>query len=226
MSVCAPSPIAGVFRQGEIVSELIQVHVRSETLGPDARDVDFEEKVHPYALILTQDCDLDWDFRARTARMEVQPEERNERQREENRRQAKLVPTILFCELTTTEALRPRLAGGDVLRRIRTNLDERYHCLAEIPLADDRAGEGLPELVADFKRVFCIPTDELYARLALGTRRRAFLQSPHLQHLGSRFGYYCLRVALPEEMPVEVPVGQVGPIALPPPGPEGGGAGS
>jgi hypothetical protein len=75
--------------------------------------------------------------------------------------------------------------------------------------------------------VFSIPTDELYLRITLGMRRRARLQSPHLQHLSSRFGYYCLRVALPIEAPLELPPPQAAvpvavPAALPPPPEDGG----
>jgi hypothetical protein len=210
--VFSPSPADGALRQGEIVSDVIQVHLRAESLGPEVGDVDLEEKVHPYALILTQDCDLDWDFKARA----TQPTDRGE----ENKRQAKLVPNVLLCELTTTETLRPRLAGGDVLKRIRNNQDERYHCVPAVTLEEDRAGEALPELIADFKRVFSIPTDELYLRLGLGMRRRAIRESPFLQHISTRFGYYCLRVALPENAAAEVPAQS--PAALAPPTPEAG----
>jgi hypothetical protein len=140
------------------------------------------------------------------------------RAQEANKRQAKLVPNVLLCELTTAAILRPFLAGTDILRRIRNNLDERYHCLLAVRPEDDRAGEGLPELVADFKRVFSIPTDELYLRVTLGMKRRARLKSPYLQHLSSRFGYYCLRVALPNEASLELPPPQLAvPAAQPPP---------
>ena len=212
----SPSSADGVFRQGEIVSDVIQVHLRVESLDAGAGDVELEEKLHPFALVLTQDCDLDWDFKARgSPQQQSEPDEKAK-----NRRQAKLVPNILLCELITTEVLRPLLAGGDILRRIRGNLDERYHCLPQIDPEIDLAGKGLPELVADFKRIFSIPTDELYLRLTSGLKRRAILQSPYLQHLSSRFGYYCLRVAIPEE--ILVPAPRPGPVmALPPPAPAG-----
>lgn len=203
------SPAEGVLRQGEIVSEVIQVHIRADSLGEGSADVDLEEKQHPYALILTQDCDLDWDFKARA------PSNQDARASEDNKRQAKLVPNILLCELITTEVLRPRLAGGDVLRRIRTNQDERYHCLPSVPTHRDHIGEGLPELIADFKRVFSIPTDEFYLRLGLGMRRRALLEPPFLQHLSSRFGYYCLRVALPENEEAELAAPEAPATTLP-----------
>lgn len=226
MSAFAPSPTDGVFRQGEILSDLVQVHLSADSLIPTPTDVSLEEKVHPYSLILTQDCDLDWDFKARAVPM-GQEQDQDRAEREENRRQSKLVPNILLCELTTAEVLRPRLAGGDVLRRIKAYQDERYHYLPAIPPSNDRAGEGLPELVADFKRVFSIPTVELYLRLALGLRRRALIQSPFLQHLSSRFGYFCSRVALPEDAPPELPTAQpAAPVALSPPTPEGAGPGA
>lgn len=210
----APSPSEGVFRQGEVVSNLIQVHLRADSLAADAGEVTLEEKVHPYALILTQDCDLDWDFKARaTVRSEAEPDEKEKAR--ENRRQAKLVPNVLLCELATVPDLRPLLAGGDILKRVRGNLDERYYFLPAISPTDDRVGEGLAELVADFKRVFSIPTDELYFRLASGLLRRSVLQAPHLQHMSSRFGYYCLRVALPEHEPAQAPTGPSKPTALP-----------
>jgi hypothetical protein len=201
-----------VFRQGEILADVIQIQIGADSLASDTSDISIEEVVHPYALILTQDCDLDWDFKAR-ASVKSQQDGGTQDQREENRRQAKLVPNVLLCELTTAESLRPRLAGSDVLRRIRANQDERYHCFAAIPDDSDSRREGLPELVADFKRVFSIPTEELYLRLRGGTNRRSTLQSPFLQHLSTRFGYFCLRVALPE--PIELPTAPPSGLALP-----------
>lgn len=59
---------------------------------------------------------------------------------------------------------------------------------------------GLPELGIDFKKIFTIPTDEIYQRIALGqVKRRAVLVSPYLEHLSSRFAYFLSRIALPQE---------------------------
>ena len=187
----APSPASGTFRQGEILSDVVQVHIRVDGLNPNAEESAFEEKIHPQAIILTQDCDLDWDFKAR-----AQGEEGN-------RRQLKLAPNILLCELIAAETLRGQMkeagiGGSDLWKRITQNRDERYHWFPLVSPEADRAAEGLTDLVADFKRVFTVPTDELYARLQYGARRRSMLQSPFLQHFSARFGYYCLRVALPD----------------------------
>ena len=190
----APSPASGAFRQGEILSDVIQIHIRVDTLNPEAEETPLEEKVHPQAIILTQDCDLDWDFTAR------------EKGEDGNRLQLKLVPNILLCELIPADTLRGQMkdagvGGSDLWKRITQNRDERYHWFPSVSSQADRAAEGLPAVVGDFKRVFTVPADELYARLRYGVRRRSVLQTPFLQHFSARFGYYCLRVALPDMPP-------------------------
>jgi len=45
-----------------------------------------------------------------------------------------------------------------------------------------------------------MPTEEVYQRLRMaGTKRRACLNSPYLEHLSSRFSFYLGRVGLPED---------------------------
>jgi hypothetical protein len=193
----------GALRQGEILSDVIQVHVQIESLNPVVEEITLAEKSHPQAIILTQDCDLDWDFSARN-----QPDGTT-------RLQLKLVPNVLLCELIPEDALRGRMKeagirGSDLWRRVEQNQDERYHWFASVAREHDRLGAGLPSLVADFKRVFTVPTDELYLRLQHGVRRRSVLQSQFLQHFSNRFGYYCLRVALPETAASVEPAVQVG----------------
>ena len=187
----AASPATGPLRQGEILSDVIQVHVGIEDLIPEAEERTLEEKKHPQAIILTQDCDLDWDYKAR------------EEDEQGNKLQLKVVPNVLFCELIPIETLLGQfrdagIRGSELLRRIKQNQNERYHCFSDISPALDAASEGLPALATDFKRVFTVPTNELYFRLQYGTRRRSILQGSYLHHFSSRFGYYCLRVALPE----------------------------
>ncbi len=188
------SPESGAFRQGEILSDVVQVHISLDSVNPQAEEIALEEKIHPQAIILTQDCDLDWDFKAR------------DQDEEGNRLQLKLVPNILLCEMIPAETLRGQMrdagvGGSDLWKRIVGNRDERYHSFPQLPPEADLSAEGLPALVVDFKRVFTVPTDELYTRLRFGMRRRSILLGPYLQHFSARFGYYCLRVALPEILP-------------------------
>ena len=190
MPAYSPSPTAGALRQGEILSHVIEVSLNLESLQHgQPEQLQFDEKIHPLAIILTQDCDLDWDFKAREV-----PGSHEQRPLDH-----KKIPKILLCEVWHADQLsgEPNINSG-LWRRIRRNGDERFHILSSISQEEDTLREGLPEMAIDFKRIFAVPTDELYYRLTSGTRRRAFLQPPFLQHLSSRFAFYCMRVALPQ----------------------------
>ena len=138
------------------------------------------------ALVLTQDCDLDLDFEARLGAEDTPAH--------------KLLPNVLFCELWLAKNLRGRHdLNHRVWRRVEQNNDERYHFLPRARPEDDALGEGFTDdLAIDFKRVFTIATEALYDRLGRAEERRCCLQGPFMQHLSNRFGYYQMRVALPE----------------------------
>jgi hypothetical protein len=191
-SLSPPSPIYRMsatgldfcLRQGEILSEVIQFRIDVATLGtaaPSGRLM-----IHPYAMILSQDCDLEQDFNVRQKQVDSD----------------KLLPSVLFCEVAMAEELfsRVKSLGSKLWNRIQINKDERYHFLQKVDVSLDALGHGLPELGIDFKRYFTIPADEAYQRIKLGeTQRRCVLHSPYLEHLSSRFAYFLSRVALPQE---------------------------
>src|SRR5262249_34569532 len=104
----AASPI----RQGEILSDLHQFRLEVRSIG--SQEATGKPFRHPYALVLTQDCDLDQDFRVRFP--EPQPSD-------------KLIPGILFCEVVTAEELFGiiRQTNKKLWDRIKINKDERYH---------------------------------------------------------------------------------------------------
>jgi len=183
--VFAPSPPAGPFRQGEILSDVVQVRLLVESLSADQQaDLEFEEESHPYVVVLTQDCDLDWDFTSRTG------------EADENKRQNKLVPNILLGELFPESVIRPRIGKLD---RLKSKQDFRYHHIPAVPPECDLAGIGTEPLIADFKRILTVPCEEIYHRLNFGIRRRTLIQGLHMQDLSNRFAYYTSRVGLPEE---------------------------
>ncbi len=182
----SPSSAEGAFHQGEILSDVVQLCVLVNSLSPDSEGLEFEEVLHPFAVVLTQECDLDWDFKARNY------------ERDENKRQLKLVPNLLLCEVFPEATIRPKIKGSEIWRRIVNNQDERYHQVPAVPASADLRSEGLPALIADFKHLFAIRTDELYHRLGTGLGRRAIIQVPWVLDLSSRYGYYCHRVALPD----------------------------
>lgn len=66
--------------------------------------------------------------------------------------------------------------------------------------ADDALGQGLPVLLLDFKRFFCVPMEELLKRLTRQeVRRRTRLATPFAEHLSVRFGFFLQRVGLDRE---------------------------
>ena len=174
----------GAIRQGEILTNLIQVRINLESLSTPENKIDIIE--HPYAIVVTQDCDLVQDFN---------------KQGKRDFSSNKIIPSILFCYVITAAELQGWADPGSAIwKRIKQNKDERYQFLEKIPAEDDAVGEGLPELGIDFKRFFTIPTDEVYFRLQSNeTKRRCILKSPFLEHLSSRLYYYQGRIALPAE---------------------------
>lgn len=179
--LASPKGAGQNLRQCEIISEINQLIISLESVGKD--EVDARLRHHPFALILSQDCDLEQDFKARNGDI---PSD-------------KLMPSILFCEVFTAVTI--RATGGinnPIWNRVKQNKDERYHFLQKIDAAGDSAGEGIPELCVDFKKYFTIPTDEVYRRIEIGeARRRSVLTSPYLEHFSGRFAYYLSRIALP-----------------------------
>lgn len=181
------SPADGPLLQGEILSNLPQARLIIESAPSEGQGV-FDIGVHPWVIVMSQDCDLEQDYRARNG--SNQPD--------------KKIPNILFCEMTTSGELFKLIysAGGPasaIFQRIVQNNDPRYQFLEKTEAAYDALGTGLDELCIDFKRYFTIPAEEVYFRLSQSTRRRCYLLSPYLEHLALRFYSYQSRVALPEE---------------------------
>jgi hypothetical protein len=185
--------VTGALRQGEIISGLIQTRLQTNSVGSDEPVIDFE--LHPLAIVVTQDCDLEQDFKAR-----ISP--KNDSLSPNN----KLIPNILFCQIISAEELKQSNSLNSKLwERVKINKDERYHFFQKVIADDDAIGEGLSELGLDFKRYFTLPTEEVYARIEFDAKRRCCLLSPYLEHFSTRFAYYQFRVALPQDHLSESP---------------------
>ena len=182
------APSGSAIRQCEVLSEAPQLIARTETIGTEAVTYDF--RIHSWVMVLTQDCDCDWDYTARSGPDEIEGH-------------GKEVPNLLVCEALLEEELRARKSvNADLWRRIRGNQDERYHTIPEVPNSLDAKGEGVPVLVLDFKRCFSIPTSEIYRRIELndpeGLQRRSFMLPPFRDQVSTRAFAYHARVATPE----------------------------
>ena len=179
----------GALRQCEILSSVIQREcVDVSSLGTS--ELFSFAITAKYAVILTQDCDLEQDFRVRF----VEPKPRSD----------KLLTSILFGVVVTAADLFSASANNSRKQWERLNIEgnknERFQFLEKAAPETDSAGQGLPELAIDFKQWFTVPTDELYRRIELGEAvRRCRLVSPYLEHLTFRFHAYHSRVALPTD---------------------------
>ncbi|MCY4072900.1 MAG: hypothetical protein OXG60_16530 [Chloroflexi bacterium] len=196
-----PSPpgVESALRQCEILSGLILHQINLESLSidtivgsdSDSNLVKATPIVHPYAIIVSQDCDLSQDFHYRF----------------KGRGKARhALSNILFCEVVeAAELVHGEEHGtifdeGAIRQDYKKNNDFRFHFLQEIPTDCDSLGMGLPELGMVFKRYFSIPAAEAYEQIKLGlAKRRSVLKTPYLEHFTDRFYHYNNRIALPEQ---------------------------
>jgi hypothetical protein len=182
--------------QGEILSELPQLTLSLDSLPLIRRDEDdvgarpirVESWDHPLAVVVSQDCDLEKDYRGRPG-------------------QRPFLYNVLLCDVREAEDLHQRLhaeenTSSKEWRTIRENRTPRFQFLSSVSAAQDALGLGLPSLAVDFRHYFTIRTDELYERIKYKlTMKRCRLQSPYADHLSHRFYSYQSRIALPVDHP-------------------------
>jgi hypothetical protein len=170
----------GELRQSEIISGLVQ----ADNYQPATGDVDLT--VRPYAIVMTQDCDLLTDH---------------------NQQNADILNGVLLYEAqpyaesrAANEKSDKRLSGAE-WRRIRENNSERYHFLEGVPPECDLLGQGIPPLIIDFRRHFTLRRSDILRQCTNGTAqgacRRCFLEIPYREHLQTRAAFYFQRVGLP-----------------------------
>jgi len=176
-------------RQGEILTGLIQVKPVASESSPNFDQIQYFDQiqfkpiVHPYAIIVTQNCDLDWDYSARQNRDKPN----------------KLLNSILFCQVFTAQEIRPNQNSAD-WNLVKSNRSQQYHFLEKIPLERESYQEGIPELTVDFKKIFAIDADFLYHQINNNfAKRRAVLESPYLEDFSHRYHDFHGRVALPAQ---------------------------
>lgn len=176
----------GPLRQGEILSSIEQYIAQVSGRGA-GYPVDVKLKLHPFAVVLTQGCDLAQDFAGR----------------EDEAQGRLLIPNVVLCEVDLAQNLKgdsERIApGSETWKRVTQNQVDRFQYLREIMSADDALNEGIPALLVDFKRIFTLPTDGLYEQLLRVAKRRTVLASPYREHLSSRHAHFISRVALPKD---------------------------
>jgi hypothetical protein len=191
-------------RQGEILSELIQLETDIERLdGVDLRDSAIAGREiggvtipieHPYAIVLSHECDLEQDFNNKPgSNFKVNQE----------------LPNILLCEAVDAyifehdpnyEDILQRKTESSAKKNFRGNKDSRFHLIEPIPPEYDCLGQGIPALAIVFKRHFTMPRLALYQQIEMGwAKRRARLKGPYVDDLCQRFHHFNGRIALPDQ---------------------------
>jgi hypothetical protein len=181
--------------QGEILSELSQAKLALESLSATSSNqpasetapavrVEYEE--HPLVVVLSQDCDVEQDYKRRNTG-------------------SPFLWNIWLADVFEAESLHVKLhaeenTSSNEWRKIKENHTPRFQFLNAVSADQDALGIGLPALAVDFRLYFSIRTDELYERLRLKlTKKRCRLQTPYAEHLAHRFHSYQSRIPLAKE---------------------------
>jgi hypothetical protein len=190
------SSIEGPLRQGEILSNVMLLSPEPGTPLSSQGNIKTIVTTHEFAIILSQDCDLDQDYRRRE---KIATEDDDSSKAQALRK--KLLGHVLLCgvELASRQKASNE-EGRTIWERIVKNNDFRFHYLQEIESSSDTLEKGIGAVIVSFHRYFTVPTEDLLARIKSSeTRRRSFMTSPYFEHLSDRFSHYQARVALPKD---------------------------
>jgi hypothetical protein len=189
------APTSGALRQGEILAGVWENRpLLPPKPIPRGLHLRVESVPHDLTVVLSPDCDLQWDYEMRfvsfLAEYPAKSADVNEH--------PSTVTHVLLCDLQNYDIFRPRFKDvPDVWRRVTQNQDERYHRLSAAAIESSEL--RLHDLFVDFKRVVGIRTDELYdGILGGGVARIAVIPPYYLHDIIHRFYGFLSRVAIPE----------------------------
>ena len=166
--------------QGEILTKVQEPQVEYDSNRITLID-------HPRVIIVTPECDLVSDSSARSEAGDsdiLGP---------------KLLAHIHCCKVYEESELRkPSGLSSDPWKLVKQNQNERYY---HIPAGQLEGQEDklLPDFFLDFKRMFSIPTDYLYAALESGQiERQGAVPVPLIYQLVNKLFYFQGRVCIPD----------------------------
>lgn len=177
------------FRQGDVLRDVTIVEWAAEVEdAPDDERFQIMDRVLPYLVVLSQDCDLEQDHKNRADKKSASHD--------------KFLQSILVCPAYREAGFRAgshleelgltmMRINSDKFKRIRGNQEYRYHYLPP-----NRALQ-VPELIIDFKHYFTGPRDLIYDEY----RKKHYLATLEVlfrEDLSCRFAQYLSRIGLPE----------------------------
>lgn len=166
--------------QGDILQDLTVISLEYVSGEYDIITIDL-----PYAVVMTQDCDLEWDYKNRT----------------NIKTHDKYLPTILICPAYLAELLKTgshlknfgqtmNTWSSDQFKSIKQQKNDRFHYLEGHP------DMQVAELVIDFKHYYTIPRDVLYQ--VYKKKYLSSLNQLYREYLSQRFVNYLSRIGLPD----------------------------
>lgn len=174
--------------QGDIYRKIRVPNSASPVNGEDGEELEITEIEYPYAVVLSQECDLEQDHLNRENAQD---------------KHDKFLPAILFAPAYLAEKLRKGEHLKDVdlkMQNINTerwkivkkNDNLRYHYLRKDP------NFGVLDLVIDFKHYFTISRDLFFINILNDQHYVASLDFLFREDLSNRFCHYLSRIGLPE----------------------------
>jgi hypothetical protein len=144
----------------------------------------------PYAVVLTQDCDLEWDYYKRSSSDNARATLSDD----------KILQSILICPAYLAEqfklgkhledlGLTMNTWGGELWKNIKSNQNERFHYFEE------DVNNGMPDLVIDFKHYYTVPTEDIYS--IASSKCKIVVGSLFREDVSRRFANYLSRIGLP-----------------------------
>lgn len=162
---------------------------------PFESDIDFDQEIlfpqilHPYVVVVSQECDLYWDYLDR-----LSGESTGERRNKE-------IPEILVAEMFNVAELRESAnINGGLWKEIKKHQNSRFHYF---PPSEPDTNPEVTELAADFKSVFGVDPNLLYSLLKQSRIDRvATLQTDFRRQLNQRLMNWLGRVDLPDDFEI------------------------
>jgi len=152
---------------------------------------------HALMVVMTPDCDLIWDFRARFATDESR--EAFEPEADDIDIAAAGLPHVLLCDTYADAEVKTRFKESRLFKLATQNRDERYHCFPETEIGEGTS-EMLESVYLDFKKPLALPTSQLYEGIKTGSVRRiAWIPLVHRHDLIHRFYGFQSRIATPAD---------------------------
>ena len=191
MALSIPTTRPDRLRQGEVLSNLREPRLQLPSSNPEqAEALQVDWFVHRRSLLMTADCDLVGDYRARD-------QAPSENKRAEARRLARQLEYVTCCPLYAEDEMRTGSGfDSDVWKRVRQNENERYHVI-KLPTLE--GFEHLPDVYLDFNRTFLLPVEYAYSVIQRpDVLREGPIPPPWCQQVVQRWSSYQGRVCVPD----------------------------